>query len=132
VIHPSGLVPAAACGTLPYVAPEVLRRDMYGTQVDMWSFGVVLYTVLSGHMPWASSDRQVLTDTICAGKYVFPADTWSSVGVLARMFVSQLLQVDPAKRMGARQALQHPWFTTARVNQHPPLGLLQRLRQRCC
>jgi calcium/calmodulin-dependent protein kinase I len=45
-----------ACGTLGYVAPEVLKEGGYGKQVDIWSIGIVLHLMLRGILPFESKD----------------------------------------------------------------------------
>jgi len=43
-------------GTLLYMAPEILKREQYNTQADMWSVGVVMYIMLAGKLPWKDTD----------------------------------------------------------------------------
>lgn len=102
------------CGTMHYMAPEVIRRDglNYGKPVDMWSFGVILYLMLSGEFPFANSER------ICQGKLTFANseandNIWTRISPQAKDFVSRLLTVDHTKRLTAQEALRHPWVKFA-------------------
>ena len=45
-----------AAGTPFYMAPEILQNDYYDTKIDVWSMGVLLYIMLSGHMPFSSKN----------------------------------------------------------------------------
>lgn len=47
----------AACGTLSYVAPEVLRMRGYGKQVDVWSTGVIMYLILRAKLPFFDNTK---------------------------------------------------------------------------
>jgi calcium/calmodulin-dependent protein kinase I len=46
-----------ACGTPGYVAPEILRGDPYGVEVDIWSMGVICYVLLAGYPPFYDDDQ---------------------------------------------------------------------------
>ena len=58
------------CGTPSYVAPEILLGKPYTPAVDVWSMGVILYTLLIGSFPFAHDDQQTLFRLICSGKMV--------------------------------------------------------------
>jgi serine/threonine protein kinase len=99
------------CGTQHYMAPEVIRRDglNYGKAVDIWSFGVILYLILSGEYPFSS------TEQICHGKVQFLNSeandhVWARISPQAKDFILRLLVVDPTKRPSATEALRHPWI----------------------
>jgi serine/threonine protein kinase len=103
-----------ACGTLAYVAPEVLQEEGYGKEVDLWAVGVILYLVIRGQLPFDSNDQQeIITKTIEAkidfDHAVFALND-TGVSTECRDVISQLLQKDPAQRVNATEALQHPWF----------------------
>jgi len=99
---------AAACGTLAYVAPEVLQQS-YTSQCDMWSFGVVVFIVLFGYMPFKGAEKQQMK-AISSGDYTYKPAVWSQVSEIAQSFVKGLLVVDPKLRMTAEQALQHKFI----------------------
>jgi len=101
-----------SCGTLSYVAPEVLDKN-YTAQCDLWSLGVIVFILLAGYMPFSGSEA-VQTQNIQAGKYKMKPERWKNVSEHASGFVKQLLQVDPKKRLTCQQALDHDWI----VNRH--------------
>lgn len=97
-----------SCGTLNYVAPEVLDRS-YTSQCDLWSMGVITFILISGYMPFfGDEEEQILA--IKAGRWVNKPDKWAKVSAPAKDFVRALLTVDPANRLTAEQALQHQFL----------------------
>lgn len=99
---------AASCGTLAYVAPEVLRQS-YTSKCDMWSFGVTIFIVLFGYMPFSGAE-DVQVRAIKDGQYKVKRDVWSKVSENAQDFVKKLLVVNVDKRMSAEEALKHTWI----------------------
>lgn len=98
-----------SCGTLSYVAPEVLDKN-YTAQCDLWSLGVIVFILLAGYMPFSGSEA-VQTRNISEGKYKMKPERWKNVSEEATGFVKALLQTDPKKRLTCQQALDHPWIT---------------------
>mmetsp|Transcript_87845 Transcript_87845/g.250283 ORF Transcript_87845/g.250283 Transcript_87845/m.250283 type:complete len:278 (-) Transcript_87845:401-1234(-) len=90
-----------ACGTPGYVAPEVLTGEGYGTEVDMWSIGVVVYILLCGYPPFYDDSTAILFNMIKKGEYDFNPQYWDAVSDSAKDFISQLLCVDPTARLSA-------------------------------
>merc|ERR1712032_1790232 len=88
-----------SCGTLSYVAPEVLSKN-YGSQCDLWSLGVIGFILLSGYMPFSGSET-VQTKHITEGRYTMKPDRWNKVSKEAIHFTQSLLQVNPEKRLNA-------------------------------
>lgn len=106
-----------SCGTLAYVAPEVLKRS-YTSQCDLWSMGVIVFILLSGHMPFhGDSDSQIQQD-IRKGKYIFKQEYWGKASSLAKEFVRALLEVNPERRLTSGGALEHRWITQYRADQN--------------
>jgi len=97
-----------SCGTLAYVAPEVLGKS-YTDKCDMWSLGVVVFIILCGYMPFSGSEQAQQTQ-IKSGKFTVK-DGFKNLSPLASDFITKLILVDPTKRMSAEEALKHDFIT---------------------
>jgi len=104
----SGTTVTEVCDTMKYAAPELLNQ-CYTSQCDMWSFGVTVFALLFGYMPFQEGQHRMRT-CILNGAYVVKKNCWSKVSQKAQDFVKQLLVVDPNKRLIAKQALEHSWI----------------------
>ncbi|KAG5181092.1 kinase-like domain-containing protein [Tribonema minus] len=104
------------CGTPGYVAPEILRagpHEPYGANVDAYSVGVVAYTLLCGYEPfYGETDAELLAQNK-AGDFDFDMADWCDVSLSAQDFVSALMDANPATRITAAEALEHPWLAAA-------------------
>lgn len=109
-------------GTPGYVAPEVVNREKYGSPVDMWAVGVLLYIMLSGKMPFYGRDDEACLRMISTGKYTLPPREWSKISEDAISLVKGLLQPTPAKRLTANAALQHKWLADPSVASSTPIN----------
>jgi len=116
-----------ACGSVHYVAPEVLAHS-YTEKADLWSLGVIVYMLVTGSPPFHGSDSEVLKK-IKAG-----TPHWSSrfkkLTLPAQQFVQALLVVSPKERLSAEEALEHQWIknkNNAKTTELD-LGTLQSLR----
>ena len=99
-----------ACGTPGYVAPEILRGDHYGCEVDIWSMGVICYVLLAGYPPFYDDDQRKLFRKIKEGKYHFHQDYWGSTSPEAIDMIRKMLCVSQKDRWTAKQLLAHPWI----------------------
>ncbi|XP_066551991.1 calcium/calmodulin-dependent protein kinase type IV [Amia ocellicauda] len=98
------------CGTPGYCAPEILRGNAYGPEVDMWSVGVILYILLCGFEPFFDPrGDQYMYSRILNCDYEFVSPWWDEVSLNAKDLVSKLIVQDAQKRLSVQQALQHPW-----------------------
>lgn len=89
---------STTCGTPGYMAPELLRREMYGKPVDVWSVGVIVYILLCGYPPFFDESHTVLCQNILDGRLHFDAPYWDDVSAAAKAFIGRMLIVDPNRR----------------------------------
>eukprot|EP00612_Vaucheria_litorea_P001493 CAMPEP_0171455420 /NCGR_PEP_ID=MMETSP0945-20130129/2321_1 /TAXON_ID=109269 /ORGANISM="Vaucheria litorea, Strain CCMP2940" /LENGTH=346 /DNA_ID=CAMNT_0011980655 /DNA_START=139 /DNA_END=1179 /DNA_ORIENTATION=- len=106
----NGQTVSTQCGTPAYVAPEILRNKPYGTSVDMWSIGVIIYILLGGYPPFHDEKQARLFRKIRAGSYKFHPEYWAGISSEAKDLISRLLTVDVNKRLTATGAVLHPWI----------------------
>ncbi|KAG8583128.1 hypothetical protein GDO81_008290 [Engystomops pustulosus] len=101
------------CYTANFVAPEVLKRQGYDAACDIWSLGILLYTMIAGFTPFANGSEdspEEILGKIGNGKYALSGGNWDSVSDAAKDLVSKMLHLDPHQRLTASQVLQHPWI----------------------
>mmetsp|Transcript_24528 Transcript_24528/g.61514 ORF Transcript_24528/g.61514 Transcript_24528/m.61514 type:complete len:210 (-) Transcript_24528:65-694(-) len=102
----------SAVGSLGYAAPEV-RSQNYTKSVDMWSVGVILYTMLVGFPPWHSEDLDELESLIVNKEVEFPSPWWDQISSQAQQLIASCLLKDASKRCSADEFLAHPWMLEA-------------------
>jgi len=109
------------CGTPAYVAPEVLKRDGYDCQCDLWSVGVIMYVLLSGYPPFYGSTLQKLIGRVVKGKYDFKPEPFNNVSEEAKDIIRGLLVVNPENRLTAEDLLANNWVNGAATDDvlHP-------------
>uniref|UniRef100_A0A4W4FV42 non-specific serine/threonine protein kinase n=1 Tax=Electrophorus electricus TaxID=8005 RepID=A0A4W4FV42_ELEEL len=101
------------CYTANFVAPEVLKKQGYDAACDIWSLGVLLYTMLTGFTPFANGPEDTPEEILArigSGKFSLTGGYWNSVSSEAKDLVSKMLHVDPHQRLTAAQVLRHPWI----------------------
>jgi len=98
-----------------YMAPEIKQQKKYGSIVDMWSCGVLLYVILSGSLPFPR-DRQdflppemSINDIKAKFTVKFNAIKWTRISNVAKNLILALLESDPLMRLSAKNALYHEW-----------------------
>ncbi|RYP42938.1 hypothetical protein DL770_011980 [Monosporascus sp. CRB-9-2] len=126
-------------GSFGYAAPEVMLKKGHGKAVDMWSMGVITYTLLCGYSPFRSENLQDLIDECSNAQIVFHERYWRDVSDDAKNFILRLLQPDPDNRWTSQvrrstltvgysrqqgidileqQALNHPWLSGESASDH--------------
>lgn len=98
-------------GSFGYAAPEIMLKQGHGKPVDMWSLGVITYTLLCGYSPFRSESVADLIEECKFGRIVFHGRYWKDVSTEAKTFITNLLQPDPARRLTSEEALQDVWLT---------------------
>jgi len=118
-------------GSAEYMAPEVVdtfvfeESHSYDKRCDIWSLGVIMYIMLSGHPPFVGACgedcgwdfgeacqvcQDMLFASIKSGEYTFPDEQWNGISNDAKELISHLLVRDRSSRYTAHQVLQHPWI----------------------
>ena len=113
-----GEVLTTMAGSFGYAAPEVMLKQGHGKAVDMWSLGVITYTLLCGYSPFRSENLADLVDECRNGRIVFHERYWKDVSKDAKDFIMTLLVPDPKKRANSKQALDHIWLTGQNASEH--------------
>ena len=103
------------CGTLSYCAPEVLLSKPYNLRADIWSTGVLAYTLLAGYLPFRNENQSSWKKM---KHVVYDEQYWDCISSEGKSFVSSLLQHNYSKRPSAKIALNHSWFSTTLTSQN--------------
>ncbi|KAG8799542.1 hypothetical protein FRC16_004870 [Serendipita sp. 398] len=105
------------CGTTGYASPEMLQGQKYlGQEVDIWSLGIILYTLLVGALPFDDDDEEETKRKIIASTYEIPE--WMSSE--ARELIEGILVQEPSKRLSLQQILSSSWFSKTMLPMSPP------------
>ncbi|GAA5862879.1 hypothetical protein JCM1840_002310 [Sporobolomyces johnsonii] len=95
------------CGSLYFAAPELLNAKPYtGPEVDVWSFGIVLYVLVCGKVPFDDQSMPALHAKIKRGQVEYP--TWLSAE--CKHLLSRMLVTVPSQRATLQEVLNHPWI----------------------
>lgn len=106
------------CGSYAYAPPEILRGIAYdGTLADIWSLGVVLYTMVCASLPFDDTNLKVLLEQV-SREVVFSRRRRVSDEV--KDLVRKTLVADVKKRIDIAAIRKHPWFLGIKLNESPP------------
>ncbi|KAM9645256.1 MAP/microtubule affinity-regulating kinase 3 isoform 12-T13 [Trichechus inunguis] len=95
------------CGSPPYAAPELFQGKKYdGPEVDVWSLGVILYTLVSGSLPFDGQNLKELRERVLRGKYRIPFYMSTDCENLLKRF----LVLNPIKRGTLEQIMKDRWI----------------------
>ncbi|KAJ1310935.1 hypothetical protein OPQ81_009447 [Rhizoctonia solani] len=110
------------CGTPNYIAPEVLfdTANGHSFEVDTWSIGVILYTLVVGKPPFQTKDVKTIYKRIRDNKYEFPPER--PISPDAQNLISAILTPVPEERPSLIEILEHPFFTQGIIPSHIPIS----------
>ncbi len=101
------------CGSIAYLAPEILRRSGHGKSIDWYLLGLLIYEMLVGIPPYYSSNKDQLFKNIQSAPLKLPY----TLSAEAKSLIVGLLNRNPTKRLGSgpgdgEEIKKHPWFKT--------------------
>ncbi|XVF56877.1 hypothetical protein PTKIN_Ptkin06aG0155500 [Pterospermum kingtungense] len=96
------------CGTLDYLAPEMVENKAHDYAVDNWTLGILCYEFLYGAPPFEAESQKDTFQRIVKVDLNFPATR--NVSMEAKNLISQLLVRDSSKRLSLQKIMEHPWI----------------------
>ena len=94
----------------------MLNGPGYTTKADIFSAGIILYTILTGISPFYGKTQQEVLQKNKLSIIEYPDKIWNSVSPQAKILVQQMTEKDCSKRLSASECLQHQWFNTPFIN----------------
>jgi Ca2+-binding EF-hand superfamily protein len=94
------------CGTINYISPEIINLQEYGIESDIWSFGIILYLVYFGLLPFNGENKQDIINNIINNEPFY----YDNKNLHANNLISKLLEKNPNKRITAKEILIHPFI----------------------
>jgi len=98
-------------GTPSYVAPEVIKGS-YGRKCDVWSAGVIMYTMLSGCLPFTGNSTNEVLEKVLQGNVSYSGEIWSQISAEAKDLLRHILVLNAKQRFSAEKVLEHKWFSS--------------------
>lgn len=97
------------CGTPNYIAPEILDGKCgHSYEVDIWSLGVIIYTLLIGKPPFETPDVKTTYKKIRMNNYTFPEHV--PISDSSRSLITKILVLDSSKRPNLEDIMNHPFI----------------------
>ena len=96
------------CGTVEYMAPEIVGSENYDYGVDIWSLGILLYELLYGHSPFKANNTKNVILNIKSHELTYD-DTNKTVSKSCKDLIQKLLNNNPQKRYKIKDILEHPF-----------------------
>ena len=96
-------------GAAYYTAPEVFVKK-YDEKVDVWSVGVIMYTMLAGFPPFRGETELEIVQNVKTGLYDLGIPELSNISIQGKNLIANMLKYNPNERCSANKALNHDWF----------------------
>ncbi|XP_011313971.1 serine/threonine-protein kinase grp [Fopius arisanus] len=98
------------CGTLPYVAPEVLTHPYHAQPADVWSCGIILVALLAGELPWDEADPQCPEYAAWREAKYMNLTPWKKLDTIALGLIRKILIHTPSSRLKISDIKSHRWY----------------------
>ena len=104
---PAADIQRTACGSPAYAAPEIIVQDSYTESADIWSLGILLYLMTTGHFPFdINSVTKLLNDIVST-----PIEIPTNISIELQNLLSKILDKNAKTRISIMNIMKHPWFT---------------------
>ncbi|ORY06790.1 Pkinase-domain-containing protein [Neocallimastix californiae] len=98
------------CGSVAYAAPEMITGKQYnGPGADIWSLGVILYTMVCGTLPFDDETDEIIHQKILNLKYEIP----DFISEECKDLITRILKIEPSERITIEEILNHKWMETS-------------------
>ncbi|KAJ1022481.1 hypothetical protein NDA16_003470 [Ustilago loliicola] len=124
-----------ACGSLPYIAPEMNGKPYRGEPVDVWSSGVVLFAMLVGSTPWDEPTSRSPEYNAYRSGELFNYEPWTKIPADALSLLKKMMHPNPERRITFEGIRRHRWFkrtndlVTQKGKCNDPVNLAEKLLQ---
>ncbi|OXU23588.1 hypothetical protein TSAR_000341 [Trichomalopsis sarcophagae] len=98
------------CGTLPYVAPEVLERPYHAEPADIWSCGIILVALLAGELPWDEASKSCEEYNAWCNSTYQSITPWKKLEKSSISIIKKILVPAPSARSTLKDLKRHPWY----------------------
>jgi len=113
VLEPKGRLLETSCGSPHYASPEIVAgKNYHGGPSDIWSCGIILFALLTGHLPFDDENIRNLLLKVKAGHFTMPPQ----LSPEAKDLIWRMLDVDPKTRIKMQEIFVHPF-----IKKYPPL-----------
>jgi maternal embryonic leucine zipper kinase len=104
------------CGSLPYMAPELINRDVQADPVacDVWALGITIYHIAFGRLPWQSTSPSTISKEILAGAIPLGTDVPVHMATMLR----RMLRTDPKTRISMKELLELKYLEVLSLSRH--------------
>ena len=96
--------------TPQYMAPELIKKQVYSANIDVWSLGILVYHLLSGRTPFEADNILEVQKSILKKNVEFNRPEWSCISENAKDFILTCLEKDPINRLSINDLFDHPWI----------------------
>ena len=97
-------------GSPLYMAPEIIKKQPYNCQVDIWALGVLTYIMLSGKPPFKGKTKEAILAQVVSKNINYSSEYWKNTSKEARNFIKKMLIRDPNLRPSAEELLKDEWI----------------------